>query len=226
MNKKQKERKGRIFIKIFFLFLIILLISILTKTDEVQVTSQNISLLAVSNTSKTSENISQGNVIPLILEIREGSGNSYINLDTIEEIDTQLSIRNSQAAACSLFKLECEKYDFYYTFKSDGLILKGASGSLAIGLLVASSLQKEPLNKNTTLTGTLSFSGLVGHVGSYEEKIDAAKKEGFSKVIIPYGSKINKSYEDIELKSVLSVFDAYSEMGGLTIPKQKLKHFS
>jgi len=154
-----------------------------------------------------------GSTIDLNLEIKEkGSGKIFINLNSLEEIDTQISIINSQKIACKLFELDCSNYDFYYTFDGSALVLKGPSASSAIAILTVKTLKKESLKNNAVITGSLNSGGLIGEVGGVEEKIQAAQNLGFERVLIPQYSKFEENKtRKIEIIKVMDIIDAYNK---------------
>lgn len=175
--------------------------------------TNTISLLAVSEDSQG--NIGEGSIINLTLSIIPGTGKTFVNLDTINEVDTQISIINSQKVACELFSLDCENYDFYYNFKGSALVLKGPSASSAIAILTAKTLMKEKIDSNVVITGGLNSGGIMGNVGGVNEKILAAQKNGFKKVIIPIFSDYNESINyDIKVVKAIDIIEAYNEFRG------------
>ncbi len=172
--------------------------------------SNTISLLAVNEDDNG--NLIGGSIINLSLKVIPGSGNIFVNLNTIEEVDTQISIINSNKIACDLFRLDCENYDFYYDFKGSALVLKGPSASSAIAILTAKTLNKEKLNKYSVITGSLNSGGVIGNVGGIDEKIKVAETMGFSKVIIPLFSNYNMTQKhSIEIIKSLDLVDAYNK---------------
>ncbi len=210
MNRKKlvKKRYLKISIKLLFVFFLIFGLYISEKSF-----SNTISLLSVSE----SENgkIIGSNLIDLSLYVKRGTGNIYINLNNIKDIDTQISIINSQKLACEIFELECNKYDFYYNFDSNALFLKGPSASSSIAILTAKTLKGEKIDKTIAMTGALNSGGIIGNVGGIEEKIKLAEQKGFDKILIPYFSDYNDSINhDIEILKVFDIVETYNQYGG------------
>lgn len=178
--------------------------------------SNTINLLAVSEDSNGA--IFAGSLIKLHLEVKPGSGKTFVNLKTIEEIDTQISIINSKKIACELFELDCDSYDFYYEFDGSALILKGPSASSAIAIITAKTVNKEKIDEDSVITGSLNSGGIIGNVGGVDKKIEIAKENGFKKVLIPAFSKYNNSkYEnekEIEIIPIMNVIEAYNAFNG------------
>lgn len=208
--KKKKIKKNiyfSVFIKLAIIFLFI--IGYLWTNETF---SNEIKLLAVNENPEGEP--TSGSIINLELKIRPGSGNVYVNLNTIEEIDTQISIINSQKIACRIFELNCESYDFFYEFTGSALVLKGPSASSAIAILTAKTLNNEIIENDVVITGSLNSGGIVGAVGGIEEKVMVAKQEGFNKVLIPYASEYEGNVSGIEVIKVLDVVEAYNEFNG------------
>lgn len=171
-----------------------------------------ISLLAVSENSNGE--IYTGSIINLNLKITPGSGETYVNLNSVEEIDTQISIINSKKIACDLFDLDCNSYDFYYKFDGTALILKGPSASAAIAVLTAKTIKNIKINNDTVITGSLNSGGIIGNVGGVDKKVEVAKSHGFKKVMIPIFDKYNITQNEIEVLKVMDIIEVYNEFGG------------
>lgn len=221
-EKKQKKNKKKI-LTIIIIKIIIILFLALGYYHVNSSFSNSIYLLAV--TEDNDGNPIEGSTIRLDLKIKPGSGQTFVNLNTVEEVDTQISVYNSQKIACRLFQVDCSSYDFFYTFKGSALVLKGPSASAAIAVLTAKTINKVKIDDSVTITGSLSSGGLIGNVGGIDKKIRIAKEEGFEKVLIPTFSTYNQSEEGIEVKRVLDIIEVYNNYGGdfYEIPQEKIK---
>ncbi|MDA3855283.1 MAG: hypothetical protein PF569_03425 [Candidatus Woesearchaeota archaeon] len=175
----------------------------------------DISLLAV--TEDSNGNAVGGSIINLNLRIKPGNGQIYTNLNTIEEVDTQISIINSQKIACDLFALDCNEYDFFYNFEGSALVLKGPSASSAIAILTAKTVKKQPIIDEVVITGALNSGGIIGNVGGVDEKISIAQELGFRKVLIPVFSSYDENVTYfIEIVKVIDVIEAYNNFNNQT----------
>jgi predicted S18 family serine protease len=154
-RKYHKKRKDD-FIKVNILIIKILIIAFIVFGFYFTQKSYDntISLLAVTEDSNGAP--TGGSIVELSLQVKPGTGQIYTNLNTIEEIDTQISIINSQKIACSLFSLDCENYDFFYNFKGSALVLKGPSASSAIAILATKTVKREPISEKIVITGSLN----------------------------------------------------------------------
>lgn len=214
MSKKKKKisplSKNLIFLISVKVFLILIFLFGMFHTTTSF--DNSVSVLAVSTVD---DEVRDGSIIDLHLEVRPGSGNIYVNLETFEQIDTQASIVNSQKISCQLFNLPCEEYDFYYTFEGDSLILQGPSASAAIAVLAAKTVNKVHLDQSTVITGLLNSGGVIGNVGGVEQKVQVAAQKGFKRVLIPQYSSYNiTGNESIEVIKVLDVIDVYNSFNG------------
>lgn len=170
-----------------------------------------ISLLAVHEAENGT--IVSGSTIPLDLKITKGTGKIYVNLDSYSEIDTQISITNSNQVVCNLLELPCEQFDFFYSFDDSTLILKGPSASTSIATLTYATINHIPLKNDFVLTGSLNSNGIIGMVGGVEKKVEVAKKLNFEKVFIPFNGlntsiieeKSTQNFEIVEVLDIISL---------------------
>ena len=206
--KKKFDRSYLIKLTIMKILIILFLISSFYLAN---ITHENtISLLAVHEGDNNK--IISGSKIDLNLKITRGTGQIFVNLNSVEDIDTQVSITNSQKQACDLFNKDCSKYDFTYTFQNSALILKGPSASAAIAILTIKTLEHEDLNQDIVITGALSSGGVIGNVGGVDKKIEVAQNMGFKKIIVPIFSTYNKTKSrNIEVLPLMDIISAYNE---------------
>lgn len=208
-HKKQiLSKKNIIFSTIIKIGLILLFVFGYTQVHNTSFTN-TIPLLAVNEASNNK--IVGGSIVNLTLTITKGTGKTYVNLNTAEEVDTQISILNSQKIACTIFNLDCQNYDFSYQFDGSAFVLKGPSASSAIAILTAKTVQKQKLKPNTAITGTLGSGGLIGAVGGVNEKVKVAKELGITTVIIPTTS--NVTLDGINIIRTMDLIEAYNNFG-------------
>ena len=135
-----------------------------------------------------------GSLADVTLEIRDGTGRVFLDTFPLSKIDTQISTRFAKEIACKYIENDCSRYDFIYTIRSDSSIIGGPSAGSAISLLTIAMLESIDLDSKTAITGTINSGGIIGPVSGIKYKIDAAKENGFERVLIPEGSVI----EDLE----------------------------
>lgn len=129
----------------------------------------------------------------LYLELLD-NGQERVILDTfpLSKLTTQISMRFAQQIACKEFDVDCSNYDFFYTIKSIQGIVGGPSAGAAATILTTSLLKDLKLDETVTITGTINSGGLIGPVGGIKQKIEAAAKLDFKKVLIPKGTREQK----------------------------------
>lgn len=156
-------------------------------------------LLAVKDTS----NGYIGSTADLYLEIQPGNGRVFIETFPLSKLDTQISTRFAKEVACNYLEENCDKYDFFYTIKSESAIIGGPSAGGAIAVLTATVLTDAEKDETTAMTGTINAGGLIGPVSGLKEKIESAKSLNLTKVLIPKGERTikeeNKTTDLVEI---------------------------
>ncbi|MBF0277704.1 MAG: hypothetical protein HQM13_07940 [SAR324 cluster bacterium] len=152
----------------------------------------SIPILGVVN-SRDKQNKYEGELISLQLKTNRGQGRVFVSLQTYHELDTQIAFKNAHDTACYSYDLPCDQYDFHYAFSSGkSNIIKGQSGSSALGFLLLKTLRQETIDPKIVMTGTLYPGGIVGLVGGIDEKIELAQTHGFKKIFIPQNAVCEK----------------------------------
>jgi len=179
-------------ILIISLLILILIPNVLAKQGHMK-------LLAVKET----ENLMEGGVADLYLEIMPGSGRVFLETFPLTKTDTQMSTRFAKAMACDLTNKDCNNYDFFYTITADSSIIAGPSAGASIAVLTVAMLENFNLNEDYAITGTINSGGLIGPVGGLKAKVEGAKRAGLKKVFIPAGEIIAKvGNETVDLKNL------------------------
>lgn len=131
----------------------------------------------------------RGHVADLHLKITPGSGRVYMDTYPLTELDTQISIRFAREIACDyLSETDCSRYDFYYTIRSNSIMIGGPSAGAALTMLTLSTLEGWETDEEYTITGTINPGGFIGTVGGIGVKLEAASKAGIKTVLVPTGS--------------------------------------
>ncbi|MBI2657285.1 hypothetical protein HYX08_01170 [Candidatus Woesearchaeota archaeon] len=187
-------------------------------------------LLAVRETEAGYE----GGIADLYLEIKPGSGRVFLETFPLTRTDTQMSTRFAKAIACDAISMDCDDVDFFYTITADSAIIAGPSAGSSIAILTIAMLMDFKLDESLAATGTINSGGLIGPVGGLKAKVEAAKRAGLKKVLIPAGEiivKADNSTTDLENLSrelgiriieVSTLSDAVKEFTGKDI-EQKFK---
>ncbi|MBI2138039.1 hypothetical protein HYU13_00485 [Candidatus Woesearchaeota archaeon] len=174
--------------------LIALLAAVLIISPVALAKQGHMKLLAVKET----ENLYEGALADLYLEIKPGSGRVFLDTFPLTKADTQISTRFAKQVACDYIDFNCAKYDFFYIIRADSSFIAGPSASAAISLITISLLKDISLNPDVVITGTINSGGIIGPVGAIKEKIDAAGLGKIPTVLIPEGERFwkNESKED------------------------------
>ncbi|NTV24100.1 MAG: hypothetical protein HGA85_07070, partial [Nanoarchaeota archaeon] len=195
----------------------VVLLLLLLLVFQAHAKSGSMKLLAVSN----GDTDPKGSIADLELEIKEGRGRIFIDSFPLSRLDTQISTRFAKEVACNFLEADCSRLDFFYTIRANSALIGGPSASAATTILTISVLGDIPLDKDTTITGTINTGGIIGPVGGIESKVDAASKTGLKKVLVPKFSQLNLSniseYKEkykIEIVEVSQLEDALQEMTG------------
>jgi len=232
-TKKQKKAILALFFLFFLFFSFLSLLSLPFANASFNSFSSNfisynsIPLLAVRITDSGYE----GSPAMLYLEIRQGKGRVFLDTYPLTKLDTQMSVRFAKEIACNYLGEDCSNYDFIYTIKANAPIVGGPSAGAASTILTISSLLKTKLREDIAITGTINSGGVIGSVSEIKAKIDAAKKIGLKKVLIPKGSILKQGNKTqnltlyasnlgIELKEVSNIQEAFYEFSGMWIDKK------
>ena len=127
-------------------------------------------------------------------------GNSIGNITItgiIEEEETSSfghKYRRKSTARCSIDNVitvikkylgtDPKAYDIHINFPG-GVPIDGPSAGITIATAIYSAITKTPVNNEIAMTGELSIRGYVKPIGGIMAKIEAAKKAGVKKILIP-----------------------------------------
>ncbi|MBN2095386.1 MAG: hypothetical protein JW727_05025 [Candidatus Aenigmarchaeota archaeon] len=131
----------------------------------------------------------EGVMATLTVNVRDGSGHVYVDTWPLAKIDTQASARISKEVACETLFIDCSKYDFFYTIRSDAEIVGGPSGGAATTVATLASLLDLEINNHVLITGTINPDGSIGPVSGILEKAQASSEKGYL-FLVPEGQSI------------------------------------
>lgn len=170
--------------------LLFLMILVLIPTVSAVIENGHLTLLAV----KEAGNVLDGSTADLYLEIKSGSGRVFMETFPLSKLDTQISTRFAKEIACDFVDFDCDDYDFFYTIRSETSIIGGPSAGAAIAVLTSAMLTETPINEDVAITGTINSGGLIGPVGGYRAKVDAAGDKGIKRVLLPLGGRFVEKF--------------------------------
>ncbi len=111
----------------------------------------------------------------------------------------------------NIFGIDALDYNIHLNFPG-GVPVDGPSAGIAMFCAVYSSIFSLPVPAEIAMTGELSIMGKVKPVGGVSAKLDAARRAGVKKVIIPY-ENYQEMFEDfgmeiVKVKTIQEVIDA------------------
>ncbi len=100
-------------------------------------------------------------------------------------------------------------YDIHINFPG-GLPIDGPSAGISMAIAIYSALTSTPVDNEIAMTGEVSIRGLIKPVGGVSAKIDAARRSGARKVLIPEENWQNlfKKIEQIEIIPISTLEEA------------------
>lgn len=101
-------------------------------------------------------------------------------------------------------------FDIHVNFPG-GTPIDGPSAGITIATAIASVLLDIPVDNKVAMTGEISIRGIVKPVGGVSAKVEAARRAGVRKVLIPRDNwqEIFREIEDIQVVPVDSVEEVF-----------------
>jgi ATP-dependent Lon protease len=152
--------------------------------------------------SETAENITECGIAAglawtpvggqiLFVEVTRMPGNGRLILTGLlgdvmkESAQAALSYLRSQAASLGLEKIDFEKQDLHIHVPAGATPKDGPSAGITIVVALASLLLQRRVRSDTAMTGEISLRGRVLPVGGIKEKVMAAARSGFKRLLLP-----------------------------------------
>jgi ATP-dependent Lon protease len=110
------------------------------------------------------------------------------------------SVDNVITVVKKYLDIDPKAYDIHINFPG-GVPIDGPSAGITIATAIYSAVNKIPVNNEVAMTGEISIRGFVKPIGGVCAKIEAAKKAGVKKVIIPK-ENWQESFRDIGINIV------------------------
>ncbi|HEX3010606.1 MAG TPA: ATP-dependent protease LonB [Syntrophomonadaceae bacterium] len=110
------------------------------------------------------------------------------------------AVENVLTVLKSSFDIETDDFDLHLNFPG-GTPVDGPSAGVAMAAAIYSAVENMAVDNLTAMTGEISVHGQVKPVGGVMSKIDAARKVGIKRVIIPADNWLNifSTFSDIEI---------------------------
>lgn len=149
------------------------------------------------------------------VKLRKGKLNITGIIEEEEMNSFNRKIRRKSTARCSvenvitviedILNIDCDEYDIHVNFPG-GAPVDGPSAGISIACAIYSAITDIPIDNKVAMTGEISIHGKVKPIGGVNAKIQAAKKAGVKKVIIPLENWQEKfKNEEIEIIPVTSI---------------------
>ncbi len=108
------------------------------------------------------------------------------------------------------YGLNIRDYDIHLNFPG-GTPIDGPSAGISMATSIFSSITKSPVDNKLAMTGEISVQGRVKPVGGVMSKVEAARKAGIKKVLIPADNwlSIFANFPDIEVVPIKELDEVF-----------------
>ncbi|MGE5404233.1 MAG: ATP-dependent protease LonB [Candidatus Saccharibacteria bacterium] len=141
-------------------------------------------------------NRGQWNATGVVDEEESGGHNKTIRRKSM----ARSAIENAMTALRLLYRVDIRDFDVHVNFPG-GIPIDGPSAGVAMAVVVLSAVENFSIDNKLAVTGEVSAQGWVKPVGGVVPKVEAARKAGINRLIIPKDNWL-KSFEaltDIEI---------------------------
>ncbi|QGU00062.1 ATP-dependent protease La [Candidatus Syntrophocurvum alkaliphilum] len=123
------------------------------------------------------------------------------------------SIENVLTTLKNNFNLNYKNYDIHINFPG-GTPIDGSSAGITIATAIYSACKNLKVNNLIAMTGEISVQGKVKPVGGVVSKIEAARKAGIAKVLIPKDNYLSifDEFEDIKIVPVTDINEVFNHI--------------
>jgi Lon-like ATP-dependent protease len=135
-----------------------------------------------------------------------GAGHSYTRKGMAKG-----AVENVLTVLRSRYQINTRDYDIHLNFPG-GVPVDGPSAGISMAIAVYSSITQQPVDNFLAMTGELSVQGKVRPVGGILSKIEAARRTGIKRVIIPADNWMAtlEGLSDIEIIAVRDLDEVLS----------------
>lgn len=128
---------------------------------------------------------------------------SSMNRKAIRKSNAMCSVENVITVIENLYDINCDEYDIHINFPG-GIPVDGPSAGISMTCAIYSAINNIVINNKIAMTGEISLHGEVKPVGGVTAKINAGRKAGASKIIIPKDNWAD-SFKELEGVEVIPV---------------------
>ena len=128
------------------------------------------------------------------------------------------SAANAVTILRKMMSINPADFDIHINFPG-GLPIDGPSAGLSMAIAIYSALTGIPVDNQVAMTGEVSIRGLIKPIGGVTAKIDAARRAGAKKVIIPKENwqNIFRKIEEMKIIPITTLAEAIE----LSMPNKK-----
>lgn len=121
------------------------------------------------------------------------------------------SVENVLTVLRRYTEIDPRKYDLHVNFPG-GIPIDGPSAGVTVATAIYSALTEKPVSNLVAMTGEVSIRGLVKPIGGVVAKIDAARRAGAKKIIIPKENwqAIFEQIKDAEIIPVTTLDEVFN----------------
>ncbi len=119
------------------------------------------------------------------------------------------SAENALTVLRRMTKIDPYGYDIHINFPG-GIPIDGPSAGVSMAIAIYSALTNNSVDNKVAMTGEVSIRGLIKAVGGVTAKIDAARRAGAKRVLIPKDNLQNifEKIDDIEIIPITTLEEA------------------
>jgi hypothetical protein len=181
---------------------------------------------------QTAKGEATGGLSSVKIKLDEGDGHVAFAEDGPQATGSQWQSAGWTAVLLGSLLNGSDPNKYNVSFTSNGRIDgPSAGGLMTVGVLAA--LRGAHIKDDVTMTGTINPDGTIGPVGGIAHKIEGAAKAGKKTVLVPIGQRYDMDENTqqqvdlvevgrkngVDVREVGTVFDAYSQLTGETLPE-------
>jgi predicted S18 family serine protease len=131
--------------------------------------------------------VQKGSIMNISVEISPGKGRVLVQTKPLMGVVFQGAANTAVIVAGKKTGFDLSKSDVIFSIDSGDQIAEvdGPSAGALMTLLAISAIEKHPIDKSLTLTGTINSDGRIGAIGGVVPKATAAKDSGKTLFLIP-----------------------------------------
>jgi ATP-dependent Lon protease len=155
-----------------------------------------------------------GDILVIEVTVMPGSGKLTITGklgDVMQEsAQAAMSYIRSRAGALGLDRSFYQKVDLHIHVPEGAIPKDGPSAGITMATALASALTRVPVRRDVAMTGEITLRGKVLPIGGVKEKLLAAARSGYTRVIVPRENQKDLKDLPLPVKNALEIIPAAS----------------